>query len=80
MICLAWSIENQLHWSLDVSFREDECCVRKGHAAENFAILRQIALTMLKQEKIAKAGLKIKRSKAGWDNNYLVKIPSTAGF
>ena len=54
--------------------------MRKGHAAENFAILRQIALTMLKQEKIAKAGLKIKRSKAGWDNNYLVKIPSTAGF
>ena len=75
-----WSIENQLHWSLDVAFREDECRVRKGHAAENFAVLRHIALTMLNQEKTAKVGLKIKRSKAGWDNNYLAKILCAAGF
>ena len=63
-----------------MTFREDECRVRKGHAAENFAVLRHIALTMLKQEKTAKVGLKIKRSKAGWDNTYLAKILSTAGF
>lgn len=69
-----WSIENQLHWSLDISFREDECRVRKGNAAENLAVVRHIALNLLKAEKTAKVGIKIKRSKAGWDSQYLAKV------
>ncbi len=45
-----WGVENKLHWSLDVSFREDECRKRAGHGAENFAMVRHIALNLLKQE------------------------------
>lgn len=69
-----WGIENQLHWSLDVSFREDDCRVRQGQGAENFALIRHIALSLLKNEKTAKVGIKIKRSKAGWDHGYLAKV------
>jgi predicted transposase YbfD/YdcC len=69
-----WGIENQLHWCLDVTFREDDCRVRKGNAAGNFSILRHIALNLLKKETTAKVGLKIKRNKAGWDHRYLAKI------
>lgn len=69
-----WGVENQLHWCLDISFREDECRVRTGNAAGNFSIIRHIALNLLKQEKTAKVGLKIKRSKAGWDHRYLARI------
>jgi predicted transposase YbfD/YdcC len=75
-----WGIENQLHWSLDVTFREDDCRVRKGNAAENFAVIRHIALNLLKMEKTTKVGLQAKRNKAGWDNRYLTKILATAGF
>jgi len=56
------------------SIREDDCRVWKGNAAGNFSILRHIALNLLKQEKTAKVGLKIKRSKAGWNHQYLAKI------
>jgi len=52
---------------LDLAFREDESRVRKDHALYNFAILRHIALNLLKQEAIAKIGVKAKRLKAGWD-------------
>jgi predicted transposase YbfD/YdcC len=69
-----WAIENALHWSLDVTFREDECRVRQGHAAQNLALIRHLALNLLKNEKTAKVGLKIKRSKAGWDQRYLAKV------
>jgi predicted transposase YbfD/YdcC len=72
-----WSIENQLHWVLDVAFREDDCRIRKGNGAQNFAVLRHIALNLLKQETSAKCGIKAKRLKAGWDENYLLKILST---
>jgi predicted transposase YbfD/YdcC len=71
-----WHIENKLHWVLDVAFREDDSRVRQGHAAENLAILRHIALNLLKQEKTAKIGVRNKRLKAGWDNDYLLKILS----
>jgi predicted transposase YbfD/YdcC len=66
-----WAIENRLHWALDVAFREDDCRVRQGHAAENFAVLRRIALNLLRQDQTVKAGLKAKRLKAGWDQSYL---------
>lgn len=69
-----WSIENSLHWVLDVSFREDDSRIRKDHAPQNFALLRQIALNLLTQEKTAKLSLKAKRKKAGWDNAYLAKV------
>ena len=69
-----WHIENKLHWVLDVAFREDDCRVRQGYAAENLAILRHIALNLLKQEHSAKIGVHNKRLKAGWDNDYLLKV------
>jgi predicted transposase YbfD/YdcC len=69
-----WGIENQVHWILDVAFREDDCRIRKGYGPQNFAILRHIALNLLKQEKTAKCGIKAKRLKAGWDEKYLLKV------
>jgi hypothetical protein len=67
-------IENQLHWVLDVQFDEDDLRIRKGNAPENLAIIRQIALNLLSQEKTVKTGIKSKRKKAGWDNDYLLKV------
>ena len=68
-----WGIENKVHWVLDVAFNEDDSRVRKGHADENFAIARHIALNKLKNETSCKVGIKAKRKKAGWDNQYLLK-------
>lgn len=69
-----WKIENQLHWVLDIAFREDESRVRKDHAAENLAVLRHMALNLLKKEKTAKGGIHAKRLQAGWNNDYLLSI------
>jgi len=69
-----WGVENSHHWVLDVAFREDESRIRKGYAAENFSILRNIAANLLRNEKSSKRGIKGKRLKAGWDNDYLVKV------
>jgi predicted transposase YbfD/YdcC len=69
-----WGIENQLHWVLDIAFREDESRLRKGNGAQNFAVLRHIALNLLKQERTCKRGIKTKRLKAGWSRDYLVKV------
>lgn len=69
-----WSIENDLHWSLDVSFNEDQCRVRKGDGAENFAVIRHIALNLLKQETSAKVGIRNKRLKAASDDEYLLNV------
>lgn len=62
-----WSIENQLHWVLDIAFRKDACRVPKDHAPENFAILRHMAVNLLKQEKTAKGGMQPKRLQAAWN-------------
>lgn len=69
-----WGIEINLHWSLDVSFREDLNRTRMGNAAENLAIVRRIALNLLKQEKTHKNGISGRRKRAGWDNSYLMKV------
>lgn len=71
---LHWGIENRLHWVLDVAFREDECRVRIDHAAHHFAILRHVALNLLRQDTTAKCGIKAKRLKAGWSEPYLRHI------
>lgn len=71
-----WSIENSLHWSLDVTFDEDHSRVRTGHADQNLAVIRHLALNLLKQERSAKVGIKAKRKKAGWDFPYLMKVLS----
>ena len=75
-----WSIENSLHWVLDVVFREDDSRVRTGHAPENMALLRQMAVSLLQREKTAKVGVQTKRLKAGWDNTYLAKVLSAGYF
>jgi predicted transposase YbfD/YdcC len=69
-----WSIENDLHWVLDVAFHEDHSRVRKDQAPENLAVLRHIALNLLKQEKTAKGGIHAKQLQAGWKEDYLLKI------
>lgn len=69
-----WSVENNLHWQLDVSFDEDSCRLRSGNAAANFSFLNKIALALLKKEKTAKMGIKSKRLTAGWDEKYLMKV------
>jgi predicted transposase YbfD/YdcC len=69
-----WGIENQLHWVLDVAFREDQSRLRKGHGAENFAMLRHMALNLLQHDTTAKLGVKNKRLRAGWDPDYLITL------
>ena len=69
-----WAIENSLHWCLDIGFREDDCRVREAKSAENLATLRHIGLNLLKQEKSCKLGIASKRKKAGWNEDYLLKV------
>ena len=69
-----WSVENKLHWQLDVSYGEDDCKVRKDNGAENFSVIRRATLNLLKGDKKTKAGIKNKRSKAGWDKNYMLSV------
>jgi predicted transposase YbfD/YdcC len=69
-----WKIENQLHWVLDIAFKEDDSRVRKDHAPEKLAVLRHLALNLLKKDKSAKGGMHAKRLQAGWNNDYLLTI------
>jgi predicted transposase YbfD/YdcC len=69
-----WAIENRLHWQLDVTFQEDQCRIRQGHADANFSILRRTALSLLKNETTLKVGIKNKRLSAAWDETYLEKV------
>jgi predicted transposase YbfD/YdcC len=69
-----WGIENGQHWVLDIAFREDDSRVRVGHGAENLAVLRRVALNLLRQDTTTKAGIKARRLKAGWDAAYLLRL------
>jgi predicted transposase YbfD/YdcC len=69
-----WGIENKLHWTLDVVFHEDQSRKRAGNAAQNFSLVNKIALTLLRKETSSKRSVKIKRKKAGWDREYLLKV------
>jgi predicted transposase YbfD/YdcC len=69
-----WGIENALHWVLDVSFNEDACRIRKDQGAQIFAVLRHIALNLLRHEPHHKRGIKARRKRAGWDRDYLVQV------
>jgi predicted transposase YbfD/YdcC len=69
-----WGVENSLHWTLDVTFREDDQRKRNGKSAENFSLIQKIALNLLKSEDSKKISIKNKRLKAAWDNDFLLKI------
>lgn len=69
-----WGIENALHWQLDVTFQEDQCRIRKGHADANFSLLRRASLSLLKNNRSRKIGVKNKRLNAAWDDAYLLEV------
>jgi predicted transposase YbfD/YdcC len=69
-----WNVENKLHWVLDVDFDEDLCRARIDHAPENFALIRQIAHNLIKQESSKNVSVRRKINKAGWDNDFLARI------
>jgi len=71
-----WGIENSLHWVLDVVFNEDKARNRKDHSAANMTIIRHMAVNLVKKDKSSKASIRGRRLKAGWDDNYLLKIIS----
>ena len=68
-----WAIENELHWCLDVSFREDESRTSAGHAGANLGLVRRVAASLIKQDK-GKGSVKAKRMTAAWDESYLLKL------
>ena len=69
-----WEVENNLHWVLDIAFYEDASQTKNENGSENFAILRRIALNILKQDKSSKRSMKGKRKKAGWSSKYLTDL------
>jgi predicted transposase YbfD/YdcC len=69
-----WHIENRVHWVLDVTFREDDSRIRSGNAPQNMAVLRHMALNLIKREQTSSRSIRAKRLKAGWDEDYLTHI------
>lgn len=69
-----WSIENSLHWVLDVSFHEDASRIRRDFAPQNMALLRHLALNLLSQDSSSKRGIAARRKRAAWDHTYLIKL------
>lgn len=69
-----WSIENHLHWTMDVIFREDESLANTGHAGENLAMFKRMALTLIKEEIGGSTGIAAKRREAAWDDSCGVRI------
>ena len=73
-----WGIENRLHWSLDVSFGEDQCRLRTGHGPQNMAIFRHIVMNLMRTTR-TRSSLKVRRKKAGWNTTYLADILTGIG-
>jgi len=73
-----WSIENQLHWTLDMAFREDEARHRARNTAQNFTTLRHFALNIIKRDTTRKVGIATARKRAGWDRSYLIRLMTGA--
>jgi predicted transposase YbfD/YdcC len=69
-----WGIENQLHWCLDLAFREDESRIHTDHGPENLALLRKVAMNLAKSERSHKKGIQAKRKLAAWNDAYLLKL------
>jgi predicted transposase YbfD/YdcC len=69
-------IENCVHWVLDIAFDEDNRRVRQGNAPQNPAVVRHLALNLLKMEQTSQGGVKAGRKRAGWDEDYLLKVTS----
>ena len=69
-----WGIENELHWTLDVTFREDDCRVRAGNAAQNFAVMRHLSLNLLKSVKDCKLSIRLRRMRAAWDQDFILQV------
>ena len=75
-----WHVENKLHWRLDVVMNEDDCKIRRGNAAELFSGIRHIAINILTNDKVFKAGLRRKMRKAAMDRNYLASVLAGSGL
>ena len=75
-----WSIENSLHWVLDVAFCEDACRIRKGYGAENVAIIRHIVVNLLQHDRSSPVGMRTKRLQAGWDVRYREQLLKKGGI
>ncbi len=69
-----WGIENRVHYVLDVTFDEDDCRIRKENAPQNLATARHIALNLLRQEQTSRRGIKGRLRRAGWDDDYLLRV------
>jgi predicted transposase YbfD/YdcC len=73
VVCSHWSIENSLHWVMDMVFRDDECRVRTDHAPANFTTIKHMALNLLKRP-AGKQSLRGRRKAAGWDDDFLASL------
>jgi len=73
-----WGIENSLHWVLDVTFHEDQSRIRKGHGAENFALLRRMVIGLIKRANL-KGSIRRHRKTAAWSNDHLLKLLTEGG-
>ena len=71
-----WEIRNSPHWLLDIACNKDRCRVRKDNAPDNFSIIRKMSLNLLKQDKSLKVGIRAKRLRCGWDQDYLLRVLS----
>ena len=74
MDSLDWGIDNQVHWCLDMTFREDDSRIRKEHGPANMAVLRHMALNLVRREKTPKLSLRVERKLAGWKPSFLMGI------
>ncbi len=73
-VLMHWTVETSLHWVLDVAFDEDHSRVRKDNAPETMAMLRHVALNLLKADTATKGGIKVRRKRAGWSHDYLAQL------